>query len=350
VLALILRALALWTASTFPPSLVWPTILAVALWPLHLQFATRFMAGPLVFAAFVFTMLVALVLFTPISLAVYTIAQQSDLLIDWLKRAGEGGIEVPGRRCVDWRVRRRSCVPRQSSRPLASVADPSRPGRGDLAVEHRLPVPHSVDIGGTERRRSRRGDPLLCGLGSDEPAVVLSYDGDAAIRSSVAPDGRDIHGEPVGGRDNRDCPLAFPFRRRDVDDHHVQPRDRGHVCSSDLAPCSAVAFSSGSRRARTSGVRPGKDRELAYLPSLPKAATLLDVFKVFPETNRPLQVVVSVVGIALLTAVAYYRSWSRKADKRWKPSLTTRSKSDRPVSDDRRSARCTAGRSACCRR
>jgi predicted PurR-regulated permease PerM len=87
VLALILRALALWTASTFPPSLVWPTILAVALWPLHLQFATRFMAGPLVFAAFVFTMLVALVLFTPISLAVYTIAQQSDLLIDWLKRA-----------------------------------------------------------------------------------------------------------------------------------------------------------------------------------------------------------------------------------------------------------------------
>jgi hypothetical protein len=37
---------------------------------------------------------------------------------------------------------------------------------------------------------------------------------------------------------------------------------------------------------------------------LPKAATLLDVFKVFPETNRPLQVVVSVVGIALLTAVA----------------------------------------------
>jgi len=29
-----------------------------------------------------------------------------------------------------------------------------------------------------------------------------------------------------------------------------------------------------------------------------------------------MQIVVSLVGIALLTAVAYYRSWSKKADKR----------------------------------
>jgi hypothetical protein len=36
--------------------------------------------------------LVALILVTPISLAVYEIAQQSDILIGWMKRAGEGGI------------------------------------------------------------------------------------------------------------------------------------------------------------------------------------------------------------------------------------------------------------------
>jgi predicted PurR-regulated permease PerM len=60
------------------------------------KFATRFMAGPSASSAFVFTVLVALILITPISLAVYTIAQQSDMLIDWLKRAREGGIEVPG--------------------------------------------------------------------------------------------------------------------------------------------------------------------------------------------------------------------------------------------------------------
>jgi hypothetical protein len=33
-----------------------------------------------------------------------------------------------------------------------------------------------------------------------------------------------------------------------------------------------------------------------------------------------MQVVVSVVGIALLTAVAYYRSWSKKADKSKAPT------------------------------
>src|ERR1700760_285813 len=97
VFALILLALGLWTAASFLPPLIWATILAVALWPLYLKFASRFMAGPSPAAALLFTMLVALILVTPISLAVYTIAQQSDLLLDWFKRAREGGIDVP-----DW--------------------------------------------------------------------------------------------------------------------------------------------------------------------------------------------------------------------------------------------------------
>jgi hypothetical protein len=70
VFALILVALALWTALSFLPSLIWATILAVALWPVYLKFATRLMAGPSASAAFLFTLLVALVLVTPISLAV----------------------------------------------------------------------------------------------------------------------------------------------------------------------------------------------------------------------------------------------------------------------------------------
>ncbi|WP_029082538.1 AI-2E family transporter [Bradyrhizobium sp. th.b2] len=100
VFALVLVALALWTASSFLPPLIWATILAVALWPLYLKFAMRFMAGPSASAAFVFTVLVALILVTPISLAVYMITQQSDMLIDWLKKAREGGVEVP-----DWVAR-----------------------------------------------------------------------------------------------------------------------------------------------------------------------------------------------------------------------------------------------------
>ena len=100
VLALLLVALGLWTASSFLPALIWATILAVALWPLYLIFAKRFLGGPSSAAAFLFTVLVALILITPISLAVYEVAQQSDLLAGWLKRAGEGGIEVP-----DWVAR-----------------------------------------------------------------------------------------------------------------------------------------------------------------------------------------------------------------------------------------------------
>jgi predicted PurR-regulated permease PerM len=100
VFALVLVALALWTASSFLPPLMWATVLAVSLWPLYLKFATRFMDGPSAAAAMLFTVLVALILITPISLAVYTIAEQSDMLLDWLKRAREGGIEVP-----DWVAR-----------------------------------------------------------------------------------------------------------------------------------------------------------------------------------------------------------------------------------------------------
>jgi predicted PurR-regulated permease PerM len=41
-----------------------------------------------------------LVLFTPLSLAIYQIAQQGDVLVRWLKQASESGVEVP-----DWVAR-----------------------------------------------------------------------------------------------------------------------------------------------------------------------------------------------------------------------------------------------------
>ena len=95
VLAVGLVGLALWTAASFLPALIWATILAVSLWPLYLKFANRFALGPSNLAAFIFTLIVALVLFIPMALAVYQVAQQGDVLIGWLKKAGESGIEVP---------------------------------------------------------------------------------------------------------------------------------------------------------------------------------------------------------------------------------------------------------------
>ena len=77
------------------PALIWATILAVALWPLYLKFASRSASGPSSLTALIFTGFVAVILFTPMSLAVYQLAQQSDQIVSWLKKAQEGGIAVP---------------------------------------------------------------------------------------------------------------------------------------------------------------------------------------------------------------------------------------------------------------
>ena len=95
VLAVALFGLGVWTAASFLPALIWATILAVALWPLYINFSRRFSSGPSSLAAFIFTLIVALLLFTPMALAIYQIAQQGDVLVGWLKQARENGIEVP---------------------------------------------------------------------------------------------------------------------------------------------------------------------------------------------------------------------------------------------------------------
>ena len=95
VLAVALVALALWTAAGFLPSLIWAIILAIALWPLYVNFAKRVASGPSVLAAFAFTVIVAFILFSPMALAIYQIAQQGDVLVGWLKKAQERGIDVP---------------------------------------------------------------------------------------------------------------------------------------------------------------------------------------------------------------------------------------------------------------
>ena len=94
-LAVVLVALALWTAAGFLTALIWATILAVALWPLYVKYAMRLTSGPSGLAAFTFTIIVALILFTPMALAVYQVAQQGDVLVGWLKKAGESGVGVP---------------------------------------------------------------------------------------------------------------------------------------------------------------------------------------------------------------------------------------------------------------
>jgi|tagenome__1003787_1003787.scaffolds.fasta_scaffold20972342_2 predicted PurR-regulated permease PerM len=94
-LALALVAAALWTAAEFLPALIWAAILAVTIWPLYQRFESGVSREPSSLTALLFTLLVALIVFTPLALAIYQIAQQSDVLANWITQSRENGIKVP---------------------------------------------------------------------------------------------------------------------------------------------------------------------------------------------------------------------------------------------------------------
>ncbi|MEA2930461.1 MAG: hypothetical protein QOG38_2889, partial [Hyphomicrobiales bacterium] len=94
-LAIALLGLAVWTAADFLPALIWAAILALAIWPVYARvtsWTTDEHSGSI---AFLLTLLVALTLFVPMALATYQIAQQSDLLVGWIKQSRENGVQVP---------------------------------------------------------------------------------------------------------------------------------------------------------------------------------------------------------------------------------------------------------------
>jgi predicted PurR-regulated permease PerM len=99
-LAVALVAAALWTAREFLPALIWAAMLAIALWPLYRKVAERVSGGPSGASAFLFTLAVAVIVFLPIGLVTYEIAQQSDLLGSWIAQSQKNGIPVP-----DWVAR-----------------------------------------------------------------------------------------------------------------------------------------------------------------------------------------------------------------------------------------------------
>ncbi|MEN3383119.1 MAG: hypothetical protein V7608_3163 [Hyphomicrobiales bacterium] len=94
-LAFALVLAALWTSADFLPALIWAAILAISIWPLYETFASRISDEPSGITAFFFTLLVALIVFTPMALAIYQIAQQSDELASWVTQSRDNGIKVP---------------------------------------------------------------------------------------------------------------------------------------------------------------------------------------------------------------------------------------------------------------
>jgi predicted PurR-regulated permease PerM len=97
VFVILLVVLALWIAGAFLSPLTWAAILAMALWPLYEPFAALFSRRLAATAApLIFTLLVGCVLFLPVALAGYQMAQQGEQLLAWIGQSREGGIPVPG--------------------------------------------------------------------------------------------------------------------------------------------------------------------------------------------------------------------------------------------------------------
>jgi predicted PurR-regulated permease PerM len=99
-LAVALVGAALWTALGFLPALIWAAMLATALWPLYVRAAGHFSARPSGTSAFLFTIVVAIVVFLPVALVTWQVAQQSDVLGAWIAHSRDDGIPVP-----DWIAR-----------------------------------------------------------------------------------------------------------------------------------------------------------------------------------------------------------------------------------------------------
>ena len=99
-LAAALLGAALWTALEFLPPLIWAAMLAIALWPLYVRTAGHLSGGPSGASAFLFTIMVAIVVILPVALVSWQIAEQSNMLGAWIADSRKQGIPVP-----DWIAR-----------------------------------------------------------------------------------------------------------------------------------------------------------------------------------------------------------------------------------------------------
>jgi predicted PurR-regulated permease PerM len=98
-IAILVVLLAAWVARDFLVALTWATVIAVAVWPIYIAFATP-IGGPAALAPLLFALLTGLVLLVPIVLVAHQIAQGSDAFAQSLKDLQESGIPVPA-----WLVR-----------------------------------------------------------------------------------------------------------------------------------------------------------------------------------------------------------------------------------------------------
>jgi predicted PurR-regulated permease PerM len=95
-IAILVVLLAAWVARDFLMALTWAAVIAIAVWPIYIRFASCALGGRwLAVAPLLFTFLTGLVLLVPIALAVHQIAHGSDAFARSLNQLQQSGIPVP---------------------------------------------------------------------------------------------------------------------------------------------------------------------------------------------------------------------------------------------------------------
>src|SRR6202047_2073975 len=94
-IAILVVLLAAWVARDFLVALTWAVVIAIAVWPIYIRFASSALGGrwPAV-APLLFTFLTGLVLLVPIALAVHQIARGSDAFARSLNQLQQSGLPV----------------------------------------------------------------------------------------------------------------------------------------------------------------------------------------------------------------------------------------------------------------
>jgi len=106
----IICLLAVWIAWPFLVPVAWAIILAITEWPLYRRALARWPQRPMTIAL-IFTLGTALLVILPLSLAAVSLAQESQVAINWLQQAQQsgapappwlGGLPLVGGRLVRW--------------------------------------------------------------------------------------------------------------------------------------------------------------------------------------------------------------------------------------------------------
>ncbi len=95
VLSLAVAAFGIWLSATFLPALIWAAIIGIAIDPLYSRAECRWPAARKAVLPAIATILIALLVLTPLALAVIEAAREAHVLIQWWAGVRETGVPEP---------------------------------------------------------------------------------------------------------------------------------------------------------------------------------------------------------------------------------------------------------------